>query len=88
MPSAFLAFVMDYSWLALDTDDANKPTTLPTIAGGPSYVPSPGGTPIIYNYVNPRTGEHVVSLLPPQHPEMVCLQAGEHVRHTQFGILG
>ena len=58
------------------------------MAGGPSYVPSPNGPPTIYNYVNPRTGEHLVSLLPPGHPEMICLQEGEHIRDTQYGILG
>ena len=58
------------------------------MAGGPSYVPSPRGPPTVYNYVNPQTGEHVVSLLPPDHPEMICLQAGEHIRKTQYGILG
>lgn len=44
--------------------------------------------PTIYNYVNPATGEHVVSLLPPDHPEMICLQAGLHVPQTRFGLLG
>ncbi|KIM45500.1 hypothetical protein M413DRAFT_442162 [Hebeloma cylindrosporum] len=44
--------------------------------------------PTIYNYVNPVTGQHVASLLPPDHPEMVCLQAGSHVPQTRFGLLG
>ena len=44
--------------------------------------------PTIYNYVNPATGQHVASLLPPDHPEMICLQAGSHVQQTRFGLLG
>ena len=59
------------------------------MTAGPSYTPHPlTGSPTVYNYVNPRTGERVVSLLPPDHPEMVCLQGGEHIPHTDFGILG
>ncbi|PPQ80993.1 hypothetical protein CVT26_003613, partial [Gymnopilus dilepis] len=53
---------------------------------GPSYVAQPA--PTIYNYVNPVTGEQVASLLPPNHPEMICLQEGRHVPHTQYGLLG
>lgn len=30
----------------------------------------------------------ISTTLPPDHPEMICLQAGEHVRHTRFGLLG
>ncbi|KAF8633664.1 hypothetical protein AX15_001313 [Amanita polypyramis BW_CC] len=44
--------------------------------------------PRIYHYVNPRTNEQTASLLPPDHPEMVCLQTGMHDTHTTFGILG
>ncbi|KAG9316770.1 hypothetical protein JVU11DRAFT_2832 [Chiua virens] len=44
--------------------------------------------PRVYHYQNPVTGEHLASLLPPDHPEMVCLQQGGHVSHTKFGILG
>lgn len=42
----------------------------------------------VYNYVNPQTGEHIVSLLPPDHPQMECLQRGGHSPSTRFGILG
>ncbi|KAI0780125.1 hypothetical protein C8Q74DRAFT_1263346 [Fomes fomentarius] len=42
----------------------------------------------VYNYVNPLSGERVVSLLPPDHPQMVCLQQGGHVSASKFGILG
>ncbi|KAH0828011.1 hypothetical protein J3R83DRAFT_3659 [Lanmaoa asiatica] len=44
--------------------------------------------PRVYHYQNPGTGEHLASLLPPDHPEMLCLQEGGHVPHTKFGILG
>lgn len=44
--------------------------------------------PTVYHYQNPNTGEHLASLLPPDHPEMVCLQEGGHVNETKFGILG
>ncbi|CDO75359.1 hypothetical protein BN946_scf184966.g27 [Trametes cinnabarina] len=43
---------------------------------------------VVYNYVNPVTGERVVSLLPPDHPQMICLQEGGHVSRSKFGILG
>ncbi|KAF9474697.1 hypothetical protein BDN70DRAFT_908403 [Pholiota conissans] len=43
---------------------------------------------VLYNYINPITGERVVSLLPPNHPEMICLQSGSHVTETHFGLLG
>ena len=42
----------------------------------------------VYNYVNPITHEVVTSLLPPDHPQMVCLQQGGHVSASKFGILG
>lgn len=42
----------------------------------------------VYHYTNSTTNEHVASLLPPDHPEMLCLQEGVHVPETKFGILG
>ncbi|KAJ3508334.1 hypothetical protein NLJ89_g5813 [Agrocybe chaxingu] len=67
----------------------NQPLIVPNIAG-PSYTSQPLHTapPTVYNYVNPITGERVVSLLPPGHPEMICLQAGAHIPHTEYGLLG
>jgi hypothetical protein len=59
------------------------------LAGGPQ--PVYGGTasePTVYYYEDPRTGQRVASLLPPDHPEMVCLQSGEHVPETRYGCLG
>lgn len=47
-------------------------------------------TPLVtvYHYVHPITGERIDTLLPPDHPEMLCLQAGGHDTVTRFGILG
>ncbi|GBE81017.1 hypothetical protein BKA93DRAFT_860920 [Sparassis latifolia] len=44
--------------------------------------------PTVYNYVNPITQEHIVSLLPPDHPQMICLQEGRHIPDGRFGLLG
>ncbi|KAG5352865.1 hypothetical protein C0989_012497 [Termitomyces sp. Mn162] len=58
---------------------------------GPSHMVQPGGIqmlPAVHHYVNPLTGEHLTSLLPPNDPEMICLQEGKHILHTQFGIIG
>ena len=43
---------------------------------------------IVYNYQDPRTGLTFASLLPPDHPQMVCLQAGQHVPESRYGFLG
>lgn len=56
-------------------------------AAGPSQVPQMR-PPMVYNYVNPHTGEVVVSLLPPHHPQMICLQEGGHEPKARYGILG
>ncbi|KAJ3560581.1 hypothetical protein NP233_g10743 [Leucocoprinus birnbaumii] len=62
----------------------------PVMIAGPSYIPQQqaGMTPTVFHYVNPQTGEHVTSLLPPDHPEMLCLQEGGHITETKFGLLG
>ena len=44
--------------------------------------------PTVYYYVNPKTGDRVASLLPPDHPEMICFQEGKHKNETRFGIVG
>jgi Uncharacterized conserved protein (DUF2367) len=49
---------------------------------------APGPQTTVYYYQDPRTGQRVASLLPPDHPQMVCLQAGEHVPETRYGFLG
>ncbi|TFK44193.1 hypothetical protein BDQ12DRAFT_672547, partial [Crucibulum laeve] len=63
---------------------------IPYSVSGPSYTTQPTYTPAptVYHYKNPATGEHVASLLPPNHPEMVCLQSGMHVPETRYSFLG
>lgn len=63
-----------------------QPAPQAVAIAGPSFTEDPN--PTVYRYFNPTTQEHVTSLLPPDHPEMVCLQAGRHIAKTQFGILG
>lgn len=61
------------------------------LASGPSVMygaTAPGPEATVYYYQDPRTGQRVASLLPPDHPQMVCLQAGEHVPETRYGFLG
>jgi hypothetical protein len=61
------------------------------LASGPSVMygaTAPGPQATVYYYQDPRTGQRVASLLPPDHPQMVCLQAGEHVPETRYGFLG
>lgn len=70
---------------------SNQPSTPNNVAAGPSVPTS--GIPCmpqtrVYHYVNPSNGNHVTSLLPPDHPEMVCLQQGSHVEETKFGFFG
>lgn len=70
---------------------SDQPPTLSDVVAGPS-VPGPGVPSMpqtrVYHYVNPSNGNHVTSLLPPDHPEMVCMQRGSHVEETKFGLLG
>jgi hypothetical protein len=62
---------------------STQPQPFPNAFAGPSMPPT-----TVYHYTNPNTRQHVTSLLPPDHPEMICLQAGVHVPETKFGILG
>jgi len=55
----------------------------PVAPKGPA-MPSTSG----YHYTNPVNQDHIISMLPPDHPQMICLQQGSHVRETKFGILG
>jgi len=68
-----------------------SPTPNASIVAGPS-LPSHGIPAMpqtrVYHYVNPANGNHITSLLPPEHPEMVCLQQGSHVEETKYGFLG
>jgi len=62
------------------TPDGFAPTAAPL------QVTNAGGV-TVYHYVHPLTQERVDSLLPPHHPEMICLQQG-HIPHNRFGWLG
>jgi len=72
---------------------SNQPPALNArTEAGPSVPPTHGVPSMpqtrLYHYVNPENGNHITSLLPPDHPEMVCLQEGSHVEETRFGFLG
>lgn len=60
----------------------------PPVMYGATATAAPGPQATVYYYQDPRTGQRVASLLPPDHPQMVCLQAGEHVPETRYGFLG
>jgi hypothetical protein len=49
--------------------------------------PSMPATPV-YHYVHPVTGDQLASLLPPNHPAMICVQEGRHINQSSYGILG
>lgn len=59
------------------------------------YTPPPLNAPstsrtgaiTVYHYVHPVTGDRIDTLLPPDHPEMQCLQYG-HIPKTRFGVAG
>jgi hypothetical protein len=55
---------------------------IPTASGFTPTMPSTR----VYHYRNPVTAEEIVSLLPPNHPAMVCLQSGEHVPETKVCV--
>ncbi|KZV69374.1 hypothetical protein PENSPDRAFT_753445 [Peniophora sp. CONT] len=71
-----------------------KPMPVAPMASTPLIHPattlgSPHGQgPMVYHYQHPVTGDQIVSLLPPDHPQMVCLQRGHHDVETRFGFLG
>ncbi|KAG8988701.1 hypothetical protein FRB94_000478 [Tulasnella sp. JGI-2019a] len=60
---------------------------VPQMQPPPQPYPTPAGT-TVYHYQNPRTGHVITSLLPPDHPEMICLQAGGHIEKSKFGLVG
>jgi hypothetical protein len=66
-----------------------QPTAMPAIHGTPLIdVPGTSGAGVrVYHYVHPVTQQRITSLLPPDHPEMVCLQQG-HERRSSFGLVG
>ncbi|THH03054.1 hypothetical protein EW145_g6567 [Phellinidium pouzarii] len=76
-----------------------QPMPMPMPMPNSTYTPVPppgpsgsargrGGGGMVYQYQHPVTGQVLSSVLPPDHPEMICLQEGTHVRATRYGILG
>ncbi|KAI0292699.1 hypothetical protein B0F90DRAFT_1837672 [Multifurca ochricompacta] len=59
-----------------------------TIAQLAPPTPSKDLEPVVYHYHDIRTGQLVTSLLPPDHPQMVCLQSGSHVPESRYGFFG
>lgn len=49
--------------------------------------PSRSG-PMVYHYQSDATGHQITTFLPPDHPEMICLQEGRHIKETKYGLLG
>ncbi|KAG8979286.1 hypothetical protein FRB90_008115 [Tulasnella sp. 427] len=74
--------------------DSKSPPSSPRLAPSASYYPAPTAGPstpngvTVYNYQNPRTGHLITSFLPPDHPEMICLQEGQHITKSRFGLVG
>ncbi|KAI0374108.1 hypothetical protein BV20DRAFT_988387 [Pilatotrama ljubarskyi] len=75
---------------AAKAQDVKVPPTSDPYSAGQPPPPQTNHIPAttVYNYINPHTGERIVSLLPPDHPQMICLQQGGHVARSKFGILG
>ena len=67
-------------------ENPDSQTYSPPAGPPPSNVPSMPAT-TVYNYRNEFTGEVVCSLLPPDHPQMICLQHG-HIPRSRFSVLG
>ncbi|KAL5507618.1 hypothetical protein ACEPAH_7074 [Sanghuangporus vaninii] len=61
----------------------------PSLPYAPTSAPlaGPSGSNV-YHYQHPVSGHVITTSLPPDHPEMICLQAGSHIRSTRFGLLG
>ncbi|KAI0663574.1 hypothetical protein C8Q70DRAFT_950956 [Cubamyces menziesii] len=75
---------------ATKAQDVKVPPPSDPYSAGQPLSPQAAQMPatVVYNYINPTTGERIVSLLPPDHPQMVCLQQGGHVPRSKYGILG
>lgn len=67
-------------------ENTDPQTFSPPAGPPPSNIPSMPAT-TVYNYRNEFTGEVVCSLLPPDHPQMICLQHG-HIPRSRFSVLG
>ncbi|KAI0058699.1 hypothetical protein BV25DRAFT_1189726 [Artomyces pyxidatus] len=78
----------------LPSDKVGKASlpTPPTLGAVSTYypvlTPALGPPTQVYHYQHPVTGERVTSLLPPDHPQMICLQEGRHIHESRFGLLG
>ena len=57
----------------------------PALPPQPRTVQENGAT--LYVYRNPVTQEVIKSHLPPDHPQMICVQQG-HIPQSHFGIIG
>lgn len=68
-----------------DASSSRHPTPL---SPPRSTQPLPVLAPTLYNYMNPVTKQLITTSLPPDHPEMICLQSGKHVTETKYGLLG
>jgi hypothetical protein len=74
-------------------ENSNQQVQVPSVPSGTVTTVHTRATslmqePTVYHYQNPLTGERIASLLPPNHPEMICLQEGCHVNEAKYGILG
>jgi len=66
-----------------------QPKVPPLMVAGPHVMyGATTSEPMVYHYQDQRTGQPFASLLPPDHPQMVCLQAGQHVPESRYGFLG
>ena len=72
-----------------DPKSQQSPKHVPNVIPNEQQPMYPAGPSMrVYHYVSPQTGHQLTSTLPPDHPEMICLQEGGHITHTKFGILG
>ena len=67
---------------------STQPKAPPLMVAHPTTYGAIASEATVYHYQDPRTGQTVASLLPPDHPQMVCLQAGNHVPESRYGFLG
>lgn len=91
LPVYSLEFSLTLAFLAQSSMNA-----APQSKSGPSAahaIPSsappqmPAGSNL-YHYQHPVNGHLISSPLPPNHPEMICLQEGQHITSSRYGLLG
>ncbi|EJD02661.1 uncharacterized protein FOMMEDRAFT_85845 [Fomitiporia mediterranea MF3/22] len=66
--------------------DQPKPGPVPKYTAAPDPSFSPAGDNL--HHYQHATGHVISTPLPPDHPEMICLQEGRHISASRFGILG